>query len=169
MRRKWLIPLLVIAFLWAEIDIRRIGEWLKPNPLEQDGYTIRTDGSEQIVVSLVNAGRADARLREVRVNGGEKPDGVQLVISYSGQLVPGSLANSSWHKEYAIGEQPIRPRLTQEGMLQAIRVNEASPGDPAIPIHYGIMIRHHEPIESVKIRYRYLGIPFTRTVPIQSR
>ncbi len=151
--KKVCILLFIIALLGVGVVIVFL---LNQNPLVSDGFTEYNNARKQVDISLVNEGRHNLFIQEVMVNN-KTPQKVQLVISYTGQLVAGGIDDDPLAKFVDISEAPIHPQLTSQEFQDAVKTKTT-------PIHYGIRVVGNDDIEVVSIRYKYMGITFTREI-----
>lgn len=86
---------------------------------------------------------------------------VQLVISYTQQLVAGGIDLNPWTKFLQINEEPIYPEL----LPMEIKELDHS---YSTPINYGLRIYNESDIETIKINYKYLGISFVKAVKLDT-
>lgn len=133
---------------------------LNQNPLVSDGFAEYNNARKQVDISLVNEGRYHLFIQEVMVNN-KAPKKVQLVISYTGQLVAGGIDDDPLAKFVDISEAPIHPQLTPQEFQAAVKTKTT-------PIHYGIRVVGNDDIEVVSIRYKYMGITFTREINLNT-
>lgn len=103
-------------------------------------------------------------LREVLVNGKERPLDVELGVSRFtnvkgfGHDTPEVTFHSI--RAYKINSMPIEKRRK---IYNEIR--ESGKRDKIL--HYGLMINHNKPIESITLKYSYFGIPMQITQDIE--
>lgn len=86
----------------------------------------------------------------------------QLVISHSGQLAASGGIDSDPLAEFLeIDARPIPPNLT-------VQERKAVMESGKVPPDYGVLITSDEGLHTIKIRYRYLGIPFTKDIHLSN-
>lgn len=144
---------LILLILCAFISIAYIMH--KP-PLRIEG--IRQDNTqlEKKSLSIRNDGIFPLSLSEVLVNGEEQPINVELGVSRftNVQGFGHDTPDVSFHdlKAYKVNPMPIEKEMQ---IYEEIKET----GERDRILHYGLMIYHDKPIESVTIEYSYLGIP----------
>lgn len=84
-----------------------------------------------------------------------------MVISYSGHLVGGGIDFVNSVKFLEVNEEPISPSNSPQEINQTTQTSNS-------PIHYGIRLLNDEDVETVKIKYRYWGIPFERDIHLDT-
>ena len=156
-KKKIIIGSIAIVILGAGL---LVALFLNQNPLASDGFTEYDHARKKMDIELVNHGRFNVYIQDVLVNN-KTPNKVQLVISYSGQLVAGGIDSSPWAKFVNIQDAPIHPRLSPEQIQEAVKTHST-------PVHYGIRIYNDEDIAFIKIKYKYMGIPFTREINLDT-
>ncbi|GIP56726.1 hypothetical protein MKX50_10055 [Paenibacillus sp. FSL W8-0186] len=84
-----------------------------------------------------------------------------MVISYSGHLVGGGIDFENSVKFLEVNEEPISPSNSPQEINQTTQTSNS-------PIHYGVRLLNDEDVETVKIKYRYWGIPFERDIHLDT-
>lgn len=150
---KWIgITILAVAllavgpyYLWSQSPLKVNGI------MEDEGYGL--------ILELVNHGYADIRVLKVRVNGEDPPTRSDMGVSRSMRLVQGSgLTEDPDISFHPIKEVVIEPELSPDEKQEAAEREE--------PIHYGLRLTYSEPIESVEVIYRYLGMKYTKSFTV---
>ena len=105
-----------------------------------------------IVANAENHGLGEIRVKQVLINGNEKPDKVELGVGRSNHLVmvKQALGNIDEDEEisfHGIHEYPIKP-VVQSDVIDSDTIK-----------HYGIAVSHNEKINNLVITYSYFGIP----------
>ncbi len=152
LKKKIMIAVVLIVLLGLGLTFIF---FLNSKPLEVGGYTEYYNlKDEKIYIELDNQGWFDIHLKEVLINN-KKPSDVKLVISYTGQLVSAGIEDDPLTKSVNIDSAPIHPKLAVEEVTEAIKTQTT-------PINYGIGINNEEEIESIIIKYKYLGFTFKK-------
>jgi hypothetical protein len=135
--------------------------YMKANPpLYSSGWSTNNYPDKQgVIIEISNKGFAGLKIEKVYINGNETPEAAELGISKTDALVQmfsqceNNSLGISYHK---LNEYKIMP----DSMLEQ---NRNTPGnDKELVKHYGIYVQNFgRPIESISIKYSYLGIPFT--------
>jgi hypothetical protein len=132
------------------------------DPLISDGLvTYRLPNEKGYVVGLSNKGYGKIDLLSVKVNGEDPPGPVWLGVAYDSlsevQIPPEPDPNIRFMN---IKDSSIYPKLTVEEIQEALKMKKNT------PMRYGVRIVYDEsqPINSVIIRYKYLG--FTKAATI---
>ncbi|MFC5602778.1 hypothetical protein [Sporosarcina koreensis] len=130
------------------------------NPIVLNGSSSTYEdinGEKDIIIHFYNEGIGRVLLKEVLINNQVDNTKVELGISYdTSQLVQSGTDNKlimfgELDKEY------VNSRIPSEEILSIINKKEMT------PIHYGIRIKDYEkPIESITIKYKYLGFPVSK-------
>ncbi len=133
---------------------------LNQNPLSSTGFSYN-DLRTKATLDLVNEGKFDIRIVDVRVNG-NKPTSAQFIQVYSGQLASsGLIQEDPMAKFMNIDKGVISPQLSakqvQEALLSKTR-----------PIHYGLSVESDEKITEIRVKYKYLGIQFERKINLDT-
>lgn len=131
----------------------------KQEVLVSSGFSEYGYERKKVDIELVNTGRSDIRIQEVRVNGRIDPE-AQLVISHSLQLVAGGIDESPTAEFLAFGEKPIHPELPVDEKQEA-----ALAGKPTL---YGIRVESDETIATVEVKYNYYGRAFTFKIDLDT-
>lgn len=129
------------------------------NPLVLGGSSTYDDfnGYKDIVLDLYNEGISNVLIKEVLIN--NQAGNVDLGISYDLQYVQSHTDNESI-KFYELGEKVVNPKKVGEQVIY----NK----EEITPIHYGIRIKNFkEPIKSITIKYKYLGLPVSKEIKIK--
>jgi len=114
--------------------------------------------SKRLYVELESHGRDNIAITEVLINGGKQPQQVQLVISYTGQLVSAGIEDNDRAEFVGIDDQEIRPSLSRSStdLSEIIQRNIRSP-DHRLPIHW-LYLLSSENIEHIENTYKYFSI-----------
>ncbi|MDN4608563.1 hypothetical protein [Sporosarcina highlanderae] len=129
------------------------------NPIVLNGSNSTVEnpgGDKDIVIHFHNEGISRVQLKEVLINKRVNNE-VELGISYdTSQIVQSGTDN----KLIVFGEldsEYVNPQIPSEEIVGIINRKEMT------PIHYGLRIKDYgEPIESITIKYRYLGFPVSK-------
>ncbi|WP_175986977.1 hypothetical protein [Bacillus sp. Marseille-Q1617] len=155
---RWIIG--AAAFLLACLVL-----YLKLNPpLESKGYGWSETQAGLVTVELENQGIYKVKLTEVLINGGDRPREVELGVSRSNALiglfaVKDEIEGISFNN---IHEYEIEPKLSREEVIQLDELDNRS-----TIRHYGLALDHCKKIDSVMVKYTYLGFPFTKEIQIE--
>ncbi|MFS1514760.1 hypothetical protein VQL36_20460 [Chengkuizengella sp. SCS-71B] len=125
-------------------------------PLYSNGLTSNIDNTK-VTLNIKNDGIRNVEIIDVFVNGDKVTKSVELGMSYSGKMV--QLKNEP---EYDIvfvrnfKENVVYPKT--DNIDEAIKRNEST--------GYGIRIANKKPIQTIKIKYKYLGMSweFMKTI-----
>ncbi|MFT4145194.1 MAG: hypothetical protein QM644_12125 [Mobilitalea sp.] len=152
LKRKIIIAVIVLVILGLGLTLVL---FLNSKPLRIGGYTEYNNSEDKkVYIELVNNGWFDIHLKEVLINN-KKPSELQLVISYTGQLVSAGIEDDPLTKSINIDSAPIHPKLAAEEFEEAVKTKTT-------PINYGIKVNNEETIEVVKIKYKCLGFTFKK-------
>lgn len=146
-----ILGLFISSYIWYRTS----------EPLMIDGLseTKSPDGKhEEYVIELVNEGYGNIDILDVKINGEDASDLVQLGITYdSGQMVQILPDPHPEIKFMNINASAIFPKLTQKEFYAALEKKVHT------PMQYGLRIfNKNKPINSVTIRYKYLGFIKTK-------
>ena len=156
-KRKWLLISGVIIVSVAAAFIVFV---INQSPLKVNSITSVNDGNKIIVLGLVNKGYFDVELIDVMVNNNISLQKVELGVSHSLHAVAGGgLDEDPDIKFVPIIEHKIKPDLSPEEK----RVKTESKN---YPIHYGIRMLSNDPITDVKVKYKYFGYTYTKSVTL---
>lgn len=122
---------------------------VKDPPLKINGVTTFTIPENDLKLSIVveNNGIEKVKIKEILINGTKKPE--RTAIGVGNRLVLGDIENPrdfSFHSFKDISILPLK-EITGRGNW--------------ILLNYGVVIWNDGPVDSVEIRYTYLGIPFS--------
>jgi len=81
------------------------------NPLVISGFTEYDNGRNKVDIELSNKGNSDILIHEILVND-KTAEEVQLIVSYTLQLVAGGIDLNPWAKIVQINEEPIHPKFS---------------------------------------------------------
>jgi len=125
--------------------------------LEEDRYRV-VDGYR--ILEVVNEGLVGISIKEVLVNGYEKPERVELGVSRSLHMVDGSDdPDITYHDLNAFLIKP-EPSLEERDKIQS---QQQQSGKKEHIFHYGVRVYPIKPLETITIKYSYLGIPLSIT------
>lgn len=153
LKNKLILSILMVTCLGTVIFITY---FLNQNPLVSDGFSEYNNQRTLVDISIINKGVSDIYLQDIKIND-KLPLKTQLVISYTAQLVAGGIDDKPLARFLEINEEPIHPELTPQEKQEAFKTKTTA-------IHYGIRINSEEDITTIKIKYRYFGIPFEREI-----
>jgi len=161
-----LVAAAVATVLVVSIAIHYINLW-QADPITSNGLSMHNDETRRIYVELVNNGRHVVQLTDVTINGGKRPKLVQLVISYTGELPSFGIEDNELADYVGIHEMEIKPSLANSSadVREIIQSNISNP-EHRVPIHYGLYLDSDDLIETMELRYKYLGISKTKTIMI---
>ncbi|NDI36493.1 hypothetical protein [Chengkuizengella sediminis] len=117
-------------------------------PLSSNGLTSNIDNTK-VTLNIKNDGIRNVEIIDVFVNGDKVTKSVELGMSYSEKMV--QLKDEPKYDIVFVNnfkENVIHPKT--DDIDEAIKRNE--------PTDYGIRILHNKPIETIKIKYKYLGM-----------
>lgn len=135
--------------------------YMSVDVLEDTGLGTFTDpeGRVAYTIHLDNTGFANVTLLDAWVNDGEQPEVLQLGASFnSGHLVQAGVDDPAI-VFMELGAMPIRPKLSPEALQEAIHNKDAQ-----IPTLYGLHFAYQGKVESVTIKYKYLGVLKTKRI-----
>ncbi|MCA1055923.1 hypothetical protein LCM10_13075 [Rossellomorea aquimaris] len=155
---KWMSGALAVLLAFLVV-------YLKLNPplvSEGQGYIVKDPGV--VTVELQNEGIHKVNLTGIVVNDGNRPEMVRMGVSRTSALigifaVEEEMEGVSFH---SIDAYAIEPVLSREEVIQLEDVNDRS-----TIRHYGVVVRHDERIDSVRVKYTYFGIPFVKEIKIE--
>lgn len=129
--------------------------YVKSNPpLVINGYASFEDNTNGRLIEVENTGIRELQLQNVVVNDG-RPEKAELIVSKAEQLET-KVAND--------------PNITYHGIKQ-IKILPSKHLDRKavgrLPQHYGLMVEAAN-IQTIKIHYKYLKIPFTLTAELKT-
>ncbi|RKP57982.1 hypothetical protein D7Z26_00245 [Cohnella endophytica] len=160
MKRKIIVIIstILIIILFASFIYLRNNQVINITGLTQSNET----GKQSIILELENKGVADIKLLKVFINNSQLPNKVELVASYSSHLVAGGLLDEDPDIKFTddISSIKIRPATNSEQRIELIK-------SKAHPTDYGLRITYEDKVEIVKIKYKYLGLVFTKTVDLK--
>ncbi|MDW0118357.1 hypothetical protein QTL97_15605 [Sporosarcina thermotolerans] len=133
------------------------------NPIVMNGsYSTYEDmsGEKDIVIHFYNEGISRVLLKEVLINKRVNSK-VELGVSYDTLQIVQSGTDNNLIVFGELDKEYVDPKITSEEILGIINKKEMT------PIHYGIRIKdYEEPIESITIKYKYLGFPVTKEIKL---
>lgn len=141
--------------------------FIKSNPPLVSGTVGTTEDNNAVLVEIGNKGFSDVEIKDVLINNNEQPLKRKMQVS---NPLKGFIITDSFNEgasEYGISEiedVAILPDTSPSTQLEKVNNSTATKNDKS----YGISVVHHKPIESVKIKYRYLGFSFEETVLIKN-
>ena len=153
--------LTVISIILTGAIVVFLGFVYLSKPIVLDGSSTyeNRNGNKDIVIHLYNEGISKVLLKEVLINNQAGTNKAELGVSYdTSQNVQSGTDNKlimfgELEKEY------VNTRIPS-GEIQGI-INKKE----MTPIHYGIRIMDYdEPIESITIKYKYLGFPVSKKI-----
>lgn len=129
--------------------------------LEEDRYRV-VDGYR--ILEVVNEGLVPISLNEVLVNGNEKPERVELGVSKHLHMVDGSdHPDITYHDLNAFLIKPEHPLEERKRIWS----QQQQSGKKEHIFHYGVRVYPIKPIETITIKYWYLGIPLSITTDVR--
>jgi len=132
--------------------------FLHQKPLVIGGYTEYGNDRNKVDVELINKGNSHISINEVIVNGTTAEE-VKLVLSYTLQLVAGGIDGDLSAKFVPFNQEVIHPQLSPAALAKLEYPHTQ-------PINYGVRIVSDTNIQTVKIKYKYKGFPFTRELDL---
>lgn len=140
---------LVSATTWYQVT----------DPLTNDGLQ-QVNYQKEFVLELSNVGYGKIDILSVMINGDNTPDMVQLGVTYdSGAMVQVLPDPNPAIKFIDIHASSIYPKLSLKEFHAALEKKVQT------PMQYGLRIRYEkQPIQSVTIRYKYLGFKKVKTI-----
>ncbi|MDP5275910.1 hypothetical protein [Chengkuizengella axinellae] len=106
------------------------------------------DDNTTVTVNIQNDGLTSVEIIDVFVNGTNVTKSAELGISYSGKIV--QIKDEPEYNVVFVSNFEEHVIYPTDSIYEAIHKNE--------PTSYGIRIIHHEPIGTIKIKYKYLGL-----------
>lgn len=135
--------------------------WIS-DPLKANGWSNYDNEQKRIYLSLINDGFIKMEIEKVTVNKGKQPEHLNLIMSYTGQIVSAGIEKNPQARTIGIDEGFIRPKLSENELRELINNNTKQ-----LPLHYGVLIINKEDIESIRIKYKYFGISKTLNVNLE--
>ncbi|NBI27754.1 hypothetical protein [Chengkuizengella marina] len=117
-------------------------------PLLWNGHSFNED-NKKVILNIKNNGIRNVEIIDVYVNGDKVTKTVELGISYSGKVV--QLKDEPGYDIVFVSnfkENVIHPKA--DNIYEAMEKNE--------PTDYGIRMANNKPIETITIKYKYLGM-----------
>ncbi|WP_096202949.1 hypothetical protein [Bacillus sp. FJAT-45350] len=157
--------ILISVLIFAVISIG-LFSFIKSNPPLMSG-TIGSSGDKQaVVISIGNEGFSDVEINDVLINNNEEPldKKIQLSNPLKGFIVAVDFDGEA--REYGITnieDVIIEPNTAPLSQLEKVNNGTATEEDKS----YGLSIINDKEINKVIINYRYLGLSFEKSVPIQ--
>lgn len=133
--------------------------FLQLNPPLADGMVGSSADYHSVVVQIGNDGFREMEITNVFINDHEQPDEQYIQRSNSFQ---GFVISDNYEEENAaygvneVGEVAILPDTSPSTQLEKVNNGTATEEDEI----YGVTLKHDEPIQSVQLEYRYLGMSF---------
>ncbi|WP_261304351.1 hypothetical protein [Paenibacillus andongensis] len=144
---------LVSATTWYQIT-----DPLTNEGLQQVNY--QDVGQKEYVLELSNVGNGKIDILSVMINGDNTPDTVQLGVTYDSAAMVQVLSNPDPALKFTdIHASSIYPKLSLKEFHAALEKKVQT------PMQYGLRFRYEkQPIQSVTIRYKYLGFTKVKTI-----
>lgn len=145
--------IVVSAVLIVTLLIVGAGMWLqKTPPLESGSFSTNGDRTS-IIIELGNKGFRDIQLTDVWINNKEVPTDVKMQINTAEQ---GFVLVDTFHSPEAKNVHFVN---LKDGYIKKGTIEEQL-DVPASKNVYGLSILNEQPIASVEIHYRYLGMSY---------
>lgn len=128
------------------------------NALVIDGIT-RDTLDQTVIISVENKGLLPLRIENIATNKLHTTKDMEWGISYTAHLVLGANLDD-------IAFEPLKKPLLPQALSAAQKQNIIHANEQNTPLHYGIRIANSAELTTVKISYKYLGFPFSRTVEV---
>ncbi len=135
--------------------------WIS-NPIQVNQFVLSTDETS-MVLRITNEGWSDIEIEEVIVNGRHTPRSIDLGIGYS-SLHVGLDTEDEFVKFVPLDTEKIQPKLSYDMLQEQIQmlVHENYKMSELLPTNYGIRIVNDIKIDSVTIKYKFLGFTLVR-------
>lgn len=130
------------------------------NAKQAGSFTNIEENQFVIVANPENKAFANIILKEILVNSNKKPNRVELGVSRSNYMVMVSEVLGDTNEGisfHELGEYPIKP----------ISIVESEEIDSDAIKNYGIAVFNDEKINSLIIKYSFLGIPFEKELDLK--
>ncbi|OCA84402.1 hypothetical protein A8F94_17020 [Bacillus sp. FJAT-27225] len=157
--------LTVVSIILTGTIVLFLGFIYLSNPIVLNGSSTYEDpnGSRDIVFHLYNEGISKVSIKKVLINNQVDNKKVDLGISYDTPQIVQSGTRNEMIKFFELGDVFVNPRIQSNQVKDALNKKEMT------PIHYGIRIKNFtEPIESITIKYKYLGLPITKEINVMN-
>jgi len=129
------------------------GMWLqKTPPLEHGAFSTNSDRTS-IIIELGNKGFRDIQLTDVLINNNEEPTDVKMQINNAEQ---GFVLVDTFHSPEA---KDVHFMSLKDGHIKKGMIEEQLNAKESMNV-YGLSIMNKQPIASVEIHYRYLGMSY---------
>lgn len=162
MIRKVLVPVsaLFVAFFFLVAFL-----FIYFNPPLERGTVSGTGDYTSVIVGVGNKGFRDVRIDEVLVNNDEEPMEVKVQVSHAlqGFMVTKNY-NAKDTKPYGFTE--LDEVTIETGTSPGKSLEKTATDQDTI---YAVSVLHEKEIKTVHVKYRYIGIPFKKTVVVQGR
>ncbi|WP_227939943.1 hypothetical protein [Alkalihalobacillus deserti] len=161
MRKIIMFSIIIIAVILVGIF-----SFIKFNPPLVSGIVGATNDYNAVVVEIGNKGFAEVKVDNVLVNGNEEPLNLKMQVSnpLKGFIITDTFDEEA--KEYGIHDienVTIKPNTSPSAQLEKVNNGTATTDDKS----YGISVIHNKEIETVNIKYSFLGISFDKTVTVK--
>ena len=159
MKKKLWISVLILG-----VAIAVFYSIVKFNPPLEIGTIASSGDRKSVVVGIGNKGLREIKVLDTSVNNNEAPlkTKVQVTNALQGFIISNDYNNEE-SKEYgfkSLEDVSIKEGTSPSSNFKKLDAGTASKEDEI----YGISVIHHEAINKVHLRYRYLGISFNETV-----
>ena len=153
--------LTVLSFFLIATILVFLGFVYLSKPIVLDGSSTYEDmnGNKDSVIHFYNEGISKVLLKEVLINNQAGTKEVELGVSYDTSQIVQSGTDNKLIMFGELDKEYVNPRIPSGEILGIINKKEMT------PIHYGIRIMDYdEPIESITIKYKYLGFPVYKEI-----
>lgn len=155
-----------VSILFLALIIGGAYFFIKFNPPLEIGTIASSGDNKSVVVGVGNKGFRDISILDVSVNNGEKPMKTKLQVS---NALQGFILTNDDHEENArnFGFTDIDKVAIKTGSSPSFNLEKSDKGTATKNDEiYGVSVFNTEEVNKVLIKYRYLGILFSKTVTI---
>ncbi|MFK9092708.1 hypothetical protein [Bacillus salipaludis] len=140
--------------------------YIKLNPPLVGGNVGTGDENHIVLVGVGNKGFKDIKITEVLINQNKQPQKLKVQVSNSlkGFMIGDPFdARAQEYGATDLESVTIQPKTSPQLQLDKVNNGTATEKD----VIYGITIAQDQPIQTVIIKYRYLGLSFVKTISIR--
>jgi hypothetical protein len=157
---------IVIAVLIVIVSSAGLFAFVKTNPPLETGSIAASSDYHTVVAAVGSEGWSGVEITGVSINGRDEPEEQKMQVSnpHLGFIITDTFDEAAEYGIREIDEVTIEPDTAPSTQLEKLNEGTATEDDKS----YGLTVVNDEPVHTLELTYRYLGLTFEETIQVNN-